>query len=169
MNKAQLNNVNVISQELLPTPAEIKTRLPLSKCAEDTVREGRQTLQNILDRLDHRLFIVVGPCSIHDIQAAHEYAQKLKHLADELQDTLCLVMRVYFEKPRTTIGWKGLINDPYMDDSFRIEKGLYQAREFRNRSCLPGRLQPKGTEGSPGLKNFSGILCLALLHLATRS
>jgi 3-deoxy-7-phosphoheptulonate synthase len=130
MNKAQLNNVNVISQELLPTPAEIKARLPLSRCAEDTVREGRQTLQNILDRLDHRLFVVVGPCSIHDIQAAHEYARKLKQLADELRDTLYLVMRVYFEKPRTTVGWKGLINDPYMDDSFRIEKGLYQAREL---------------------------------------
>ena len=130
MNRAQLTNVNVISQELLPTPGEIKSRLPLSESAEDMVREGRQTLQNILDRLDHRLFIVVGPCSIHDIRAAHEYAEKLKQLADELQDTLYLVMRVYFEKPRTTVGWKGLINDPHMDDSFHIEKGLYQAREL---------------------------------------
>jgi len=130
MSKEQLNNINVISQDLLPTPARIKSDLPLSQRAEKTVLDGRQTIRNILDRKDHRLFIVVGPCSIHDIRAAHEYAEKLKQLADELEDTLYLIMRVYFEKPRTTVGWKGLINDPYIDDSFHIEKGLYQAREL---------------------------------------
>lgn len=130
MSEPQLNNINVLSQELLPTPAQIKSELPASRRVEETVWEGRRIIQNIIDRKDHRLFVVVGPCSIHDIKSAHEYADRLKVLANELKDTLYLVMRVYFEKPRTTLGWKGLINDPYMDDSFHIEKGLYRAREL---------------------------------------
>src|SRR6185436_12272572 len=125
-----LNNVNVSTQELLPTPHEVISALPLSDKAKQTVLQGRETVRQILDRQDHRVFVVVGPCSIHDIKAAHEYAGKLKQLADEVGDTLQIIMRVYFEKPRTTVGWKGLINDPYMDDSFHIEKGLYQAREL---------------------------------------
>jgi len=126
----QLNNINVLSQDLLPTPAEVKRSLPLSESAEKTIVTGRETIQQILDREDHRLFVVVGPCSIHNVEAAHEYAERLKALAAELSDTLYIVMRVYFEKPRTTVGWKGLINDPLMDDSFHIEKGLYKAREL---------------------------------------
>jgi len=125
-----IDNVNVVSQELLPTPEQVKAALPLSARAERTVRDGRSTIERILTRADHRLFVVVGPCSIHDTQAAHEYAQRLKRLADDVGDALYLVMRVYFEKPRTTVGWKGLINDPYMDDSFHIEKGLHLAREL---------------------------------------
>ncbi len=130
MTLEQLNNVNVVSQELLPTPEWIKQQLPLTDKAMTTVLKGRDTVQRILDREDHRLFIVVGPCSIHDLDAAREYAARLKQLADDVKDTLVLVMRVYFEKPRTTVGWKGLINDPYLDDSFHIEKGLYLARQF---------------------------------------
>ncbi|KAF0193116.1 MAG: 3-deoxy-7-phosphoheptulonate synthase [Gammaproteobacteria bacterium] len=130
MTLEQLNNVNVVSQELLPTPERIKQQLPLTDKAMTTVLKGRDTVQRILDREDHRLFIVVGPCSIHDLDAAREYAARLKQLADDVKDTLVLVMRVYFEKPRTTVGWKGLINDPYLDDSFHIEKGLYLARQF---------------------------------------
>jgi 3-deoxy-7-phosphoheptulonate synthase len=130
MTEQQLNNINVLSQDLLPTPAEVKRALPLTDAAEHTVLAGREVLRRILDHKDHRLFVVVGPCSIHDPQAAYEYAERLKQLADELSDTLYIVMRVYFEKPRTTVGWKGLINDPYMDDSFHIEKGLYKAREI---------------------------------------
>jgi 3-deoxy-7-phosphoheptulonate synthase len=126
----KLSNVNVLSQELLPTPEKVKSALPLSAAAEATVQAGRDNIRRILDRQDPRLFVVVGPCSIHDIQAAHEYAGRLKKLAEEVSDTLYLVMRVYFEKPRTTVGWKGLINDPYMDDSFHIEKGLVLAREL---------------------------------------
>jgi 3-deoxy-7-phosphoheptulonate synthase len=126
----QVNNVNVLSQDLLPTPAQVKSALPLTPRAEQTVLGGRATIRRILDHTDPRLFVVLGPCSIHDLQAAHEYAQRLKALADEVSDTLVLVMRVYFEKPRTTVGWKGLINDPFMDDSFHIEKGLYMAREL---------------------------------------
>ena len=130
MTDQQLNNINVLSQDLLPTPAEVKRALPLTDSAEHTVLAGREVLQRILDHKDHRLFVVVGPCSIHDTEAAYEYAERLKKLADELSDTLYIVMRVYFEKPRTTVGWKGLINDPLMDDSFHIEKGLYKAREI---------------------------------------
>jgi 3-deoxy-7-phosphoheptulonate synthase len=125
-----VNNVNVLSQELLPTPQQVKAALPLSERARETVLRGRETVRRILDRQDPRLFVVVGPCSIHDIKAAHEYAARLKQLADEVRDSLYIVMRVYFEKPRTTAGWKGLINDPFMDDSFHIEKGLYLAREL---------------------------------------
>ena len=130
MPEKQINNVNVLSQELLPTPEEVKRALPLTERAEKTVLAGREAVRRILDHEDHRLFVVIGPCSIHDLKAAHEYAGRLKNLADELSDTLFIVMRVYFEKPRTTVGWKGLINDPLMDDSFHIEKGLYMAREL---------------------------------------
>jgi len=128
MTEKNLNNVNVVSQDLLPTPAQVKARLTMSKQGAETVLSGRETIENILNGSDHRLFVVVGPCSIHDLGAAREYAHKLKALADELQDTLYIVMRVYFEKPRTSVGWKGLINDPYMDDSFHIEKGLFLSR-----------------------------------------
>jgi len=130
MGNDQVNNVNVLSQDLLPTPQQVKDKLPLSAGAEATVLRGRETVRRILDRQDPRLFVVIGPCSIHDIKAAKEYAARLKKLAEEVSDTLYLIMRVYFEKPRTTVGWKGLINDPLMDDSFHIEKGLYMAREL---------------------------------------
>ena len=130
MTTSQLDNVNVGAQELLPTPKEVKDALPVTKKARETVLKGRETIRNILNRKDRRLFIVVGPCSIHDVKAAQEYAQKLRKLADEVGDTLFLLMRVYFEKPRTTVGWKGLINDPYLDDSFHIEKGLYMTRQL---------------------------------------
>jgi len=126
----QINNVNVASQELLPTPEQVKAALPLSARAERTVLAGRETVRRILAREDARLFVVLGPCSIHDVRAAKEYGRRLKTLADEVADTLFLIMRVYFEKPRTTVGWKGLINDPFMDDSFHIEKGLHLAREL---------------------------------------
>jgi len=130
LNKNPVENLNVLSQELLLTPEEIRKRLPLTDSARDTVLAGRQAVQNILERKDPRLLIVVGPCSIHDLEAAHDYARRLKQLGDEVSDALFVVMRVYFEKPRTTIGWKGLINDPEMDDSFRIEEGLQKARRL---------------------------------------
>lgn len=122
------DNLNITSQELLLTPEDIKQRLPLGETAARVVLEGRRTLQAILDRKDPRLFIVVGPCSVHDTDAALDYARRLKTLAEDIRDTIVPVMRVYFEKPRTTTGWKGLINDPYLDDSFRIEEGLQKAR-----------------------------------------
>lgn len=130
MISARIENLNVASQEILVTPDALKRDMPLTEKAEQTVVEGRQTINNILDGKDHRIFVVVGPCSIHDVKAAMEYAERLKGLADELGDTLYLVMRVYFEKPRTTIGWKGLINDPHLNDSFNIEQGLHIGRRL---------------------------------------
>jgi len=129
-DEANVYNLNVESQELLITPEQLKRDIPLTDSAEKTVLEGRKVIRNILDGKDHRLFVVVGPCSIHDVKAAKEYAEKLKKLADEVQDTIYLVMRVYFEKPRTTVGWKGLINDPYLNDSFKIEEGLNIGRQL---------------------------------------
>ncbi|MFO7857933.1 MAG: 3-deoxy-7-phosphoheptulonate synthase, partial [Ectothiorhodospiraceae bacterium] len=125
-----LDDVNVVSQELLPTPEEVHARLPLSDSARETVIAGRRTIQAILDRRDPRVFLVVGPCSIHDMAGARDYAKRLKALADRVSDSVVVIMRVYFEKPRTTVGWKGFINDPYMDDSFRIDEGLYNARQL---------------------------------------
>jgi 3-deoxy-7-phosphoheptulonate synthase len=126
----QLQNVNVASSDLLATPEEVKRRLPLTARAAETVMKSREIVRSILERRDPRLFVVVGPCSIHDVAAAREYANRLKELAAKVQPSLLLIMRVYFEKPRTTVGWKGLINDPDMDDSFHIEKGILIAREL---------------------------------------
>ncbi|HEX5278006.1 MAG TPA: 3-deoxy-7-phosphoheptulonate synthase [Fluviicoccus sp.] len=125
-----IEDINVRSTEVLITPAALKDELPLSESARQVVLSGRQTIRNILDGKDHRLFIVLGPCSIHDLKAAKEYAERLKALAAKVEDTLYLVMRVYFEKPRTTVGWKGLINDPDMNDSFDIQKGLHIGRKL---------------------------------------
>lgn len=124
----RLYNINVVSQELLPTPAQVKRVLPITPKAEETVIASREAVRKILDRKDNRLFVIVGPCSIHDVSGAREYANKLKNLSNKVSETLFLLMRVYFEKPRTTIGWKGLINDPCLDDTFQIEKGLHMAR-----------------------------------------
>lgn len=124
------DNINIASNEVLPTPHEMKTQLPLSEELQITITKHRQVLRDILDKKDNRLFIIVGPCSIHDPKAAIDYAKKLKKLADEVSDTIFLVMRTYFEKPRTTTGWKGLINDPLLNGSFNIKTGLTQAREL---------------------------------------
>ncbi len=125
-----INDLNVESNETLITPDQLKREIPLSDAALQTVTKGREVIRDILDGTDHRLFVVIGPCSIHDLKAAHEYAERLKVLAAEVSDTLYLVMRVYFEKPRTTVGWKGLINDPYLDDSFKIQDGLHIGRQL---------------------------------------
>ena len=126
----QTENLNIEAFDAMPTPEEVHARVPLSETAAQTVVTGRRTLENILDREDSRIFVVVGPCSIHDPAAGLDYARRLKALAAEVADTLFLVMRVYFEKPRTSTGWKGYINDPRMDDSFHIEEGMQKAREF---------------------------------------
>ncbi len=126
----QTENLNIESFDPMPTPEEIHARVPMSETAEKSVLAGRRAIESILDRRDPRLFVVVGPCSIHDPVAGLDYARRLKALADEVADTMVLVMRVYFEKPRTSTGWKGYINDPRMDDSFHIEEGMQKAREF---------------------------------------
>lgn len=127
---ALTDNINIASNEALMTPGSLKQELPLEGKALETVSASRQTIFDILDRKDHRLFVVVGPCSIHDVDAAMDYANRLKQLASKVEDTLYIVMRVYFEKPRTSIGWKGLINDPHLDDSFKIEEGLRLGRKL---------------------------------------
>ncbi len=144
MPRRSLENLNITAFDLMPSPEEIHARVPISENAADVVFEGRETIKRILDRQDPRLFIVVGPCSIHDPIAGYDYARRLKKLADEVQDTLYLVMRVYFEKPRTSVGWKGFINDPRMDDSFHIEEGMEKARAFLLQ--VTGLGLPAGTE-----------------------
>jgi 3-deoxy-7-phosphoheptulonate synthase len=130
MKQELVYNVNVKSQKVLLSPAKLKEQVPATDRALDTVIAGRQICQNILDGVDKRLLVVVGPCSIHDPKAALDYATRLKTVAETVKDTMFIVMRVYFEKPRTTVGWKGLINDPHMDDSFDIEAGLKLARKL---------------------------------------
>jgi 3-deoxy-7-phosphoheptulonate synthase len=139
-----LENINVASFDAMPSPEELHARLPLTESAAASVTRGREALRNILERRDPRLFVVVGPCSIHDPVAGLDYARRLKVLQDEVADTLLLVMRVYFEKPRTTTGWKGYINDPDMDDSFRVDQGMEKARQFLLDVCELGL--PTGTE-----------------------
>ena len=127
---SKIYNVNVVSRTNLSTPEEIRKELPMSKAVEATVLQSRETICNIIDGTDKRLLVVVGPCSIHDVDAAHAYADRLRRLAEDTADSLFILMRVYFEKPRTTVGWKGLINDPDMDDSFHMEKGVRMARRL---------------------------------------
>jgi 3-deoxy-7-phosphoheptulonate synthase len=125
-----LDNTNIRSLQRLVTPAQLKESIPVDEVIASHIDSSRQTIRNILDGKDHRLIVVVGPCSVHDTKAALEYAERLKELSDKLSEQLYIVMRVYFEKPRTTVGWKGLINDPDLDGSFDIEKGLAVGREL---------------------------------------
>jgi 3-deoxy-7-phosphoheptulonate synthase len=111
-------------------PVFLEEELPTTEKAAGTVYQARVDITRILERKDHRLLVVVGPCSIHDTEAALEYARRLKKITEKLSKNLCVVMRVYFEKPRTTVGWKGLINDPYLDGSFKINDGLRIARRL---------------------------------------
>jgi len=130
MSNTELHNIRIISEEVLLSPYALKQELPLKDETKVFINKARSTISQIIHKNDHRLLVISGPCSIHDLDAAKEYALKLKSLHDLYQDQLYIVMRVYFEKPRTTVGWKGLINDPDLDGSFDIEKGLRQAREL---------------------------------------
>ncbi|EOG9060797.1 3-deoxy-7-phosphoheptulonate synthase [Vibrio fluvialis] len=130
MKKSELSDINIVDEQILITPDALKDKLPLSDNARRFIRESRQTIADIIHKRDHRLLIVCGPCSIHDVEAAKEYAKRLKALSEQLKDQLYIVMRVYFEKPRTTVGWKGLINDPHLDGTFDIEHGLHVGRQL---------------------------------------
>lgn len=130
MSDRRIENLNVFSELPLITPVELKRKFPLTEKIVNTVMSGQNAVKDILDRKDHRKFMIVGPCSIHDVDAAIDYARKLKTLATEVEDELLLIMRVYFEKPRTRTGWQGLINDPYLDKSGDMEKGLHLARQL---------------------------------------
>ncbi|MEW2739092.1 3-deoxy-7-phosphoheptulonate synthase [Providencia sp. PROV130] len=130
MQKDVLNNVNIQDEQVLITPESLKEKYPLSRSNLHAIATSRQVIADIIHQRDPRLLVVCGPCSIHDVDAAIEYGERLKVLAEELSDSLYIVMRVYFEKPRTTVGWKGLISDPFMDGSFEMEKGLHIARDL---------------------------------------
>jgi 3-deoxy-7-phosphoheptulonate synthase len=125
-----IHNVNIESQSVITSPDNLSNKLPLSRAAESNILLARNTVNDIIDKKDKRLMVIVGPCSIHDIKSAKEYANKLKSLQEELSESLYLVMRVYFEKPRTTVGWKGLVSDPDMDNSLNVDKGLFVARSL---------------------------------------
>lgn len=116
-------------KELLP-PVAVLEKFPATESASSTTFRSREAISNILKGEDDRLLVIIGPCSIHDPDAAIEYGKRLKVLRDELGDRLEVVMRVYFEKPRTTVGWKGLINDPYLNDTFKINDGLRMGRKL---------------------------------------
>ncbi|WP_017445561.1 3-deoxy-7-phosphoheptulonate synthase [Gayadomonas joobiniege] len=130
MLKDNLNNVYVNKETVLISPEQLKAALPVSQQALEFIAGARKTLSDIIQGKDKRFIVISGPCSIHDVDAAIEYAKKLKQLHDELNEDLYIVMRVYFEKPRTTVGWKGLINDPNIDGTFSIEEGLHKARKL---------------------------------------
>ena len=126
----KLHDLRVSRIIRLSSPKDLKEKLPVDERIAGTVITGRREVENILTGKDSRLLVIVGPCSIHDTEAALEYALKLSALRTELQDDLCIMMRVYFEKPRTTLGWKGFINDPHLDDTYDIVHGLFYARKL---------------------------------------
>jgi len=130
MQRDTLNNVNLTSERILVMPKALKKVLPMSEENKRFVSASRRTISDIVHKRDPRTLVISGPCSIHDIVAAKEYALKLKKLQQKTASTQFIVMRVYFEKPRTTVGWKGLINDPHLDGTFDIETGLHKAREL---------------------------------------
>ena len=162
-NHDLVEDINISTIQPLITPAQLKAELPLSDKARDMVLNGRKTIRNILDGKDNRLFVVIGPCSIHDPVAAHDYADRLKALSEQVKDTLYIVMRVYFEKPRTTVGWKGLVNDPDMNDSFDIEKGLHIGRKLllelneKGLPCATEALDPNSPQYLQDLISWSAI------------
>ena len=148
MKQKTLENIYIRSFRKLMTPKYLHNKLPLPQSGQANILLSRSVVRNILDRKDKRLLVVCGPCSIHDLDSAREYANKLKKINGQLSDQLYIIMRVYFEKPRTVVGWKGLINDPDLNGSFNIEKGLYKARNFllelarMNLPCAAEALDP---------------------------
>ncbi len=126
----KLDNVNIDNQEILITPEELKRQLPATEEVKRGISQNGEIVRSIIDGTDKRLLLVVGPCSIHNPREAIDYAERLKALSESVNDKLFIVMRAYFEKPRSTVGWKGLINDPHLDDSFKIAEGLAMARKL---------------------------------------
>ena len=126
----RIQNLNVKSIQNLPSPQSLRKKFPIGAAARRTVLVARETISNILEKKDKRLLVIVGPCSVHDPKSAMEYAKRLNKLKKEMKDYLFIIMRTYFEKPRTTIGWKGFINDPRMDESCDMAHGLEKAREI---------------------------------------
>ena len=127
---SQIHNKNIESESVITSPIDLKKIISVSEQGKENILSSRKTVEDIFLGNDGRLIVIVGPCSIHDIKAAKEYALKLKSLQKEVEKSIYIIMRVYFEKPRTTVGWKGLISDPDMDNSLDVEKGLRQGREL---------------------------------------
>lgn len=130
IDQARTRDLHVESLTPLVSPNALRLEIPLTEAAQRTILESRETIPAILEGRDRRLLVVVGPCSIHDTDAALDYAERLQALRERLRGTLYIVMRTYFEKPRTTVGWKGLINDPHLDGTFDMETGLRRARKL---------------------------------------
>src|SRR3990167_5238648 len=129
-NMYHTDNLRINALKPLIQPALLIQQLPLTDTIAELINQTRKAAANIIHGHDNHLLAIIGPCSIHDPKAALDYAHQLKKYADQFSDELCIIMRVYFEKPRTTVGWKGLINDPYLDGSFEINKGLHLARQL---------------------------------------
>ncbi len=129
-NSNNTDDLRIVHMKEVVPPVQLHKDFPITDTASTTTFDARQSIHNILHRNDDRLLVIIGPCSIHDTKAALDYAERLVSMRDRLKDQLVIVMRVYFEKPRTTVGWKGLINDPDLDDSFDINKGLRLARKL---------------------------------------
>ena len=125
-----IQDINIVGTQPLVSPDELKHEFPLTDVITSHVANSRAVVEDILRGHDRRVIAIIGPCSIHNTDQALQYAHQLKKLADEVQDRIVVVMRVYFEKPRTTVGWKGLINDPHQNDTFDIETGLRRARRI---------------------------------------
>lgn len=140
----ETNNLRIQGITPVVAPETLYADLPISETAADTVFTARNTIHDIYTGKDKRLLTIVGPCSIHDVDVALEYAERLEKLREQYKDSLYIIMRVYFEKPRTTVGWKGLINDPELDDSFKINDGLHIARKLL--LDLANRGMPAGVE-----------------------
>ena len=165
--KKQTYDVHVEAFLPMITPDQFKDQYPITQASEDTVLSGREEIKNILSGEDERLMVIAGPCSVHDESAAMEYAEKLCKLRDKVKDTFAVIMRVYFEKPRTTIGWKGLINDPDMDDSRNVMKGLQRARTLLLNITSLGL--PTATEMlDPIIPQYiAGLVCWAAIGART--
>ena len=144
LKKSKIIDLNLVRSDKLLTPAELIDKLPLTSEVEETVFKGRKQIRKILDGEDSRMIMIIGPCSIHDEEAALEYATKLKEITQPFEDKFLTIMRVYFEKPRTTVGWKGLINDPDINESYDANKGLMLARKILRDVTAMGL--PVGTE-----------------------
>jgi len=160
-------DVNVKDFIPLISPAGLKKELPMTDKATHTVIEGRRVIQNIITKRDRRLIVVAGPCSIHDEQAALDYADRLNRLREKVGDTLYLVMRVYFEKPRTNVGWKGLINDPYLDGTHDMSQGLHKARSLLLKITEKGL--PTATEMLDPItpQYIAGLICWSAIGART--
>ncbi|BBO70536.1 phospho-2-dehydro-3-deoxyheptonate aldolase [Desulfosarcina alkanivorans] len=160
-------DIRVEKFDPLISPDRLKEQLPLNDMAHRTVVEGRRAISNILEGRDSRLLVIAGPCSIHDERAALDYARRLKALSETVADTMLLVMRVYFEKPRTNVGWKGLINDPWLNGSYDINAGLQRARSLLLKITEMGL--PTATEMLDPIvpQYIAGLVCWAAIGART--